>query len=75
MFEAVGGSTDGESGDLYYRLKQEVRCNQHVWVEASSPELMADEESPRTWPDSHTAIHHIQLSHDEDMRAYRKERS
>lgn len=70
VLEAVGGSTDGESNDLYYRIKQEVRCNMHVWVEASSPELMIDEESPLTWPKKHAARRRIQSHHDAIMRDY-----
>lgn len=67
MLESVGGSTDGESGDLYYRLKQVVRCNRHVWIEASSPELMIDEESPLTWPTQHAAKKRIQREQDARM--------
>lgn len=70
VLEAVGGSTDGESGDLYYRVKQGVRCNRHVWIEASSPELMIDEEGPLTWPDKHAAKRRIQKQHDAIMRDY-----
>lgn len=70
MLEAPGGTTDGESADLYYRIKQEVRCNAHVWVEASSPELMLDEEGPLTWPTKHAAKQRIQAHHDAIMRDY-----
>jgi hypothetical protein len=70
MLEAPGGTTDGESADLYYRLKQEVRCNAHVWVEASSPELMIDEEGSLTWPKKHAAKKRIQAHHDAIMRDY-----
>lgn len=66
--EAVGGSTDGESGDLYYRIHQGVRCNRHVWIESSSPELMIDEESPLTWPTKREAQKRIQREHDARMR-------
>lgn len=68
ILEAVGGSTDGESGDLYYRLKQGVRCNRHVWIEASSPELMIDEEGPLTWAKKHAAMKRLQREHDARMR-------
>jgi hypothetical protein len=67
-FEAVGGTTDGESADLYYRLKQEVRCDRHVWVEDSSPELMIDEEGPLTWPTKDAAMKRMQDEHDARMR-------
>lgn len=70
VLEAVGGSTDGDSGDLYYRVTQGVRCNQHVWIESSSPELMIDEESPLTWPNKHAAKRRIQQWHDEIMCSY-----
>lgn len=66
--EAVGGSTDGESADLYYRLKQEVRNDMHVWVEASSPELMMDIEGPLTWCKKGDAMKRMQEYHDEGMR-------
>lgn len=68
--EAPGGTTDGESVDLYYRLRQEVRNNAHVWVEASNPELMIDGESPLRWQKKHEALRAIQRHHDAIMRDY-----
>jgi len=68
ILEAVGGTTDGESVDLYYRVKQGVRCNRHVWIEASSPELMIDEEGPLTWPTKHAAQKRMQSEHAARMR-------
>lgn len=49
IYCAAGGSTDGESADLHYRITQEVREDKHCFVEASSPELMHDEDEPRRW--------------------------
>lgn len=71
---AVGGSTDGESGDLYYGLKQQVRNNRHVWVEDSSPELMMDPEGPLTWPTLPAAKAAIQAHHDEVLASYQSSR-
>lgn len=68
LLEAVGGSTNGEDGDLYYRLKQGVRCNRHVWIEASSPELMIDGEGPLTWAKKHEAKKRMQCEHGARMR-------
>lgn len=68
LLEAVGGSTNGEDGDLYYRLKQGVRCNRHVWIEASSPELMLDEEGPLTWAKKQEAQKRMQREHGARMR-------
>lgn len=73
LLEAVGGSSDGESGDLYYRLKQGVRCNRHVWIEASSPELLIDEDGPLTWQDLDDAKRRIQRHHDEIMRDWQND--
>lgn len=70
VLEAVGGTTDGESGDLYYRLKQEVQNNRHVWVEASSPELLIDEESPLSWVNKQQAKNRLQSHHAAVMRSY-----
>lgn len=70
VLEAVGGSTDGESSDLYYRLKHEVQNDMHYWVEASSPELMMDEEGPLRWRKKHAARRAMQRWHDGMMRSY-----
>lgn len=64
--EAVGGTTDGESGDLYYRLE---KCRSG-WIEASSPELMLNEKKPRRWKRKDHAMRDIQRRHDAIMRDY-----
>ena len=69
--EAVGGSTDGESGDLHYRLcRTRFGKQKPVWVEASSPELMPDENTPRVWKTKQRSLAALQHDHDAIMRDY-----
>ena len=72
VLEAVGGTTDNDSGDLYYRIKQELQDNNHYWVEASSPELMMDEGGPVRWHKKNSALQAIQRHHDRIMADFLK---
>lgn len=71
VMEAIGGSADMCSGDLHYRLcRTRFGKQKSVWVEASSPELMLDENKPRVWKTKHKALAVIQREHDAIMLDY-----
>lgn len=71
VIEAVGGSTDGESGDLYYRAKQARRAGAYVWVEASSPELRINPRRSVVWPTREAAMTTMRRQHAAVMRDWR----
>tara|TARA_R110002050_G_scaffold191532_5_gene326325 strand:- start:1186 stop:1560 length:375 start_codon:yes stop_codon:yes gene_type:complete len=70
IVEAAGASSDGESWDLYYRLKAHTQNGVSGWIEASNPEMMSDEENPRFWATLGVAKAEIQAGHDEMMADY-----
>lgn len=74
IWEAAGGTTDGESLDLYFRIKQALVSNEHVFIEASSPELMADENNPESWKSLEEAQRAMQSWHDENLKEYELEK-
>lgn len=74
ILQAAGGSTDGESVDLYYRIRKVRRKvgarYQTRYLECSSPELMRNEKLPRTWETLGGAKRAIQRDHIDHFNSY-----
>ena len=78
ILQAAGGSTDGESVDLFYgirKVRRKVRRKvgtryQTRYLECSSPELMCNDRLPRTWKTLGGAKRAIQRDHIDHIQSY-----
>lgn len=53
--EWVASAPCSEEDSFEFRIKQRLQANRHEWYEASSPEMMKDEDEPRVWTNADDA--------------------